>query len=144
MERRLADLSSLLPKLFHSKQQRRKPVSLSRWTDGKCYELGTQGPCPGQQQFVVLHATMRPDCVRLSIELSLLPTNTPGNTTNFTSTTPGCMTNHEFKCEKNVEVSTEQNTVQQVLRENATKMNNKMKKETSMAARGTSPSTAAV
>jgi len=105
-ERRLTDSSSSLP------QRSSSAVSLARWTDGQCYELGTRGPCTSQEQFAVLRATMRPDCVRLSIELTVLPKTTDR---------PGCKTDHWGNCEEGVEVSTTPNEVKDALLKNAKK-----------------------
>jgi len=112
-ERRLTDSSSPLPlQRSRSQQQRQQSISLARWTDGQCYELGTRGPCSGQEQFVVPRATMRPDCVRLSIELTVLPKTTDR---------PGCKTDHWGNCEAGVEVSTTPNELKDALLKNAKK-----------------------
>ncbi|XP_003240756.1 uncharacterized protein LOC100574996 [Acyrthosiphon pisum] len=111
-ERRLTDSSSPMLQRSSSEQQRRQPVSLARWTDGQCYELGTRGPCTGHEQFAVLRATMRPDCVRLSIELTVLPKTTDR---------PGCKTDHWGNCEEGVEVSTTPNELKDALLKNAKK-----------------------
>lgn len=113
-ERRLTDSSSPLPQRSHSQQQqqRQQPISLARWTDGQCYELGTRGPCSGHEQFVVPLDTMRPDCARLSIELTVLPKTTDR---------PGCKTDHWGNCEPGVEVSTSPNELKDALLKNAKK-----------------------
>jgi len=111
-ERRLTDSSSPLPQRSLSQQQRQQPISLARWTDGQCYELGTRGPCSGQEQFVVPLDTMRPDCARLSIELTVLPKTTDR---------PGCKTDHWGNCEPGVEVSTTPNELKDALLKNAKK-----------------------
>jgi len=115
-ERRLTDSSSPLPQRPRSQQQRQQPISFARWTDGQCYELGTRGPCSGHEQFVVPRATMRPDCVRLSIELTVLPKTTDR---------PGCKTDHWGNCEAGVEVSTTPNELKDALLKNAKKYGQK-------------------
>lgn len=93
-----------------STSQRQPAASLAPWTDGQCYQLGTRGPCTGHEQFIVVRDTMRPNCVRLSVELTVLP-NATGR--------PGCETDHWGNCEAGVEVSTTSNVLRDALLKNA-------------------------
>uniref|UniRef100_A0A2S2NIH5 DUF4789 domain-containing protein n=1 Tax=Schizaphis graminum TaxID=13262 RepID=A0A2S2NIH5_SCHGA len=111
-----ADTSSQRPDVM--RQQRGQPTSVARWTDGRCYELGTRGPCTGHEQLAVVRgAMMRPECVRLSVELTVLPKTTDR---------PGCQTDHWGNCETGVEVSTAPNELKDALLKNAKRYNGQM------------------
>jgi len=116
-ERRLTDSSSLMSQRSGLQQQRWQPTSLARWIDGQCYELGTRGPCTGHEQFAIARATMQPDCVRLSVELTVLPKTTDR---------PGCQTDHWGNCEEGIEVSTTPNELKDALLKNAKRYSQKM------------------
>lgn len=72
-------------------QQLQQPIVVP-WTDGKCYELGTQGPCNDDEEFVVLQDTMRPNCTNTAVELALLE--------------EGCIKNHAGKCQEEIKIQT--------------------------------------
>ncbi|KAE9525928.1 hypothetical protein AGLY_013977, partial [Aphis glycines] len=116
-ERRLTDSLSLMSQQSGLQQQRWQPTSLARWIDGQCYELGTRGPCTGHEQFAMSRATMQPDCVRLSVVLTVLPKTTDR---------PGCQTDHWGNCEEGIEVSTTPNELKDALLMNAKRYSQKM------------------
>jgi len=82
-------------------QQQEATTIIAPWTDGRCYELGTRGPCAGKEQFVVVRDTMRPGCVNPATVLDLFSNKRPETTA--TTTAQPCFTDHLGKCVDAVE-----------------------------------------
>lgn len=104
----------LRPDLQRQKLERRQPVNV-QWTDGSCYEVGSQGPCSDNEQFVVFQDTMRPGCTSsVSIELNLAK--------------GGCLKNHTGACQDRIEFQTSGSTAQSLEQGIIDRFYNKRKK----------------
>lgn len=71
-------------------------VTVVPWSDGRCYELGTQGPCASNEKLTVMWATVRPGCVKPAAELDLFSSKK--------SSPPPCKTDHRGDCVDGVDV----------------------------------------
>lgn len=76
-----------------------RQVTVVPWSDGRCYELGTQGPCASNEKLTVLWATVRPGCVKPAAVLDLFSSkkSTP-------PPPPPCKTDHRGECVDGVDV----------------------------------------
>lgn len=77
--------------------QTAQQMTLVPWTDGRCYELSTQGPCASNEKLAVLWDTMRPGCVKPATELDLFSSKK-------STTPPPCKTDHRGECVDSVDV----------------------------------------
>lgn len=79
-------------------QQHEQQSTTVPWIDGKCYELGTQGPCNNYEQFVIFRDTIQPGCTNLTVHTSLgiFPDIKNSGTTNLSQK---CGQNHQHKCQ---------------------------------------------
>ncbi|XP_050423769.1 uncharacterized protein LOC126835315 [Adelges cooleyi] len=63
------------------------------WTDGRCYEPDTSGPCANNEEFTVLRETGRPGCATRLTELNL-----------FSSMPVRCNMDHTGECVDEVQI----------------------------------------
>lgn len=70
---RLRQQSYKHPQEHHRDQQ--KLTIIVPWIDGKCYELGTQGPCAEKEQLAVLRDLILPVCIQSAVGLSIVEPN---------------------------------------------------------------------
>jgi len=101
VERGWNDASKSKQSRWQTKQQKQE-ATIAPWIDGRCYELGTRGPCTGNEQFIVLRDTMKPSCVNPATMLDLFS----NKRLETSMTTQPCFTDHLGKCVESVEFQT--------------------------------------